>query len=111
MILKSFEINNLKVSKSKLFLFYGLNQGFKEELIHEFFKKNNDHVFNYNESQVLSNEENFYTQVLSESFFENKKLIIISKSSDKILSIIKDINEKELTNTKIILISDIKNLN
>ena len=107
MILKSFEINKIKISKSKLFLFYGANQGLKEELINEFFKKDIDQVFNYNETQTLSNVENFYTQVLSDSFFENRKLIIISKCSDKILNTIQDIIKKELTETKIILISDI----
>ena len=107
MILKSFEVNKVKISKSKLFLFYGTNQGFKEELISEIFKKDTDQVLNYSETQVLSNVENFYTEVLSDSFFENRKLIIISRCSDKILSTIEDINEKELTETKIILVSDI----
>ena len=107
MILKSFEVNKVKISKSKLFLFYGTNQGFKEELINEIFKKDTDQVLNYSETQVLSNVENFYTEVLSDSFFENRKLIIISRCSDKILSTIEDINEKELTETKIILVSDI----
>ena len=107
MILKSFEINKVKISKSKLFLFYGVNQGLKEELISEIFKKDTDQVLNYSETQVLSNVENFYTEVLSDSFFENRKLIIISRCSDKILSTIEDISEKELTETKIILVSDI----
>ncbi len=107
MILKSFEINKAKISKSKLFLFYGANQGFKEQLISEIFKKDADQVFNYSETQVLTNEENFYTEVLSDSFFENRKLIIISGCSDKILNTIQDISKKEFTETKIILVSDI----
>lgn len=107
MILKSFEIEKIKSSKSKLFLFYGANQGLKEEIIDLYFKKDSDQISNYSETQILNNLENFYTQSLSDSFFAKKKLIIISRCSDKIFNTIEDLSEKNLTNTKIILNSDI----
>ncbi len=110
MILKSFEINDKKISNFKIFLFYGANQGLKEEIIQQYFKKNSEKVLNYNETEVLNNLESFYAETLSNSFFENKKLIIISGSSEKILKIIEEISNKEIGETKIILITQILDL-
>ena len=38
----------------------------------------------------------FFENILNKSFFETKKLIIISRASDKILKIIQEIVEKEI---------------
>ena len=43
----------------------------------------------------------------SKSFFENKKLIIISRVTDKIKDTIEDILEKKLTDVAIILLSGV----
>ena len=41
MIFKSFELNKLKLNNYKFFLFYGDNEGLKEETIKNLFEKNN----------------------------------------------------------------------
>ena len=108
MIFKSYDINKSNISKYNLFLFYGENQGLKEEIIEKNFKDNYlGEVLNYTESEILKNEDNFYNNILSNSFFNNEKLIIIKRTSDKILNIIENINEKNLDNLKIILDANI----
>ena len=39
MIIKSFELNKIKLENYKLFLFYGDNEGLKEETIKIYLKK------------------------------------------------------------------------
>ena len=39
MIIKSFELNKIKLKNYKLFLFYGDNEGLKEETIRDLFEK------------------------------------------------------------------------
>ena len=39
MILKSFELNKIKLNNHKFYLFYGNNEGLKEETIKDLFEK------------------------------------------------------------------------
>ena len=40
MIIKSFDLSKLKINKHKFYLFYGDNEGLKEEIIKNLFEKN-----------------------------------------------------------------------
>ena len=101
MILKSYELD--KNINSKIFLFHGINEGQKEEIIEKKFKP----LFGENfENEIFSDIDNFYNQVLSKSFFEKNKLIIIKDASDKIKNEIEVLKEKNLDDIKIILISN-----
>ena len=106
MILKTNDLN--KNINYKIFLFHGINEGQKEEILEKKFKpifgKN---IFKYYEREVFSDLENFYNQVLSKSFFEENKLIIIKDASDKIRDEIKILKSKKLDEIKIILICNI----
>ena len=74
MIKKSFDLNNLKLKDNNFFLFYGKNEGFKDQIIEEKFKKNyTDNIYQYDENEIINNEENFFNNILSKSFFENEK--------------------------------------
>ena len=107
MILKSFEIEKTKLSDKKFFLFYGENQGHKNQVIREHFKKNyKDSVYCYDENEILNNEESFFNNILSKSFFENEKLIIINRATDKIKNILEEIIEKKIKDLVIILNSN-----
>ena len=103
MIVKSFELEKIDLDKNKLFLLYGENQGHKSEIIHKKFKIYSKNIYSYDESEILSNQENFFNNILSKSFFENEKLIIISRVTDKIKDIIEDILEKKINDLVIIL--------
>ncbi len=107
MILKSQDLSK-NITRYNLFLFHGANEGLKEEIIKNDFKplfKNNS--FKYFEKEILSNIEGFYNEVLSKSFFEKEKLIIIKDTTDKLKNEIELLKEKNLDDIKIVLISSI----
>ncbi|WP_415320837.1 DNA polymerase III subunit delta [Candidatus Pelagibacter sp. Uisw_092] len=109
MILKSFEITKLKLNNHNFYLFYGDNEGLKEEIIKDIFEKNYlNKIFRYEEKEVLDNKNNFFHSVLTKSFFDNEKLIIINKVTDKIKETIEELIEKNPEDIKFILNS--KNL-
>ena len=102
MILKTFELNKITDNKN-YFLLYGKNEGLKTECIDEILKKNDGKVFNYDEKQIRDEIENFYENVLSDSLFENSKIIIINRVTEKIVEIIQDLINRNITNSKIII--------
>ena len=106
MIVKNFELNKNITEKNKFFLLYGNNSGLIKEIIKSklkpfLYKK----VFNYDENEIINNLNNFKEEILNKSFFENEKLVIISRSTDKIYKIIEEIIEKKVEDLAIILIS------
>ena len=106
MIVKSFELEK-NLSKHKLFLFYGENQGHKNQIIEEKFKKKYlESVYSYEESDVLNNKDNFFANILSRSFFENEKLILINRVTDKIKDVIEEVLEKNIQDIVLILNSN-----
>ena len=105
MIFKSFEINKINQEINHLILFYGKNEGLKNESL-VFLNKDKNKISSYEEKEILDNENNFIENVLSKSLFEHQKFIVIKRSTDKILKIIEILNSKELENTTIILNSE-----
>ena len=104
MIIKSFELLKVNLKENHFFLLYGLNEGHKKEIIEEKFKKfYMDSVYTYDESEILQNQDNFFNNILSRSFFENDKLIIISRATDKINNLIEEIIEKKIEDLVIVL--------
>ena len=109
MILKSFELNKLKLENYNFYLFYGDNEGLKEDTIKSFFvKKYQNKIHRYEEKEILDNIDDFYNNVFTKSFFDNEKLIIINRVSDKIREIIEELIEKKTEDIQFILNS--KNL-
>jgi len=109
MILKSFELNKIKLENYNFYLFYGDNDGLKEETIKNLFeKKYLNKIFRYDEKEILDNTNGFYNSILTRSFFDNEKLIIINRVSDKIRIIIEELIEKKPEDIQFILNS--KNL-
>ena len=109
MILKSFELNKIKLNNYKFYLFYGDNEGLKEENIKNLFEKNyQDKIHRYEEKEILDNINIFFNSILTKSFFDNEKLIIINRATDKIKTIIEELMEKNPEDIQIILNS--KNL-
>ena len=106
MILKTFELNKI-TDKATFFLLYGKNEGLKSECINEILKKNDGKIFNYDEKQIKDEIENFYENILSGSLFENSKIIIINRASDKIVEIIQELINRNIASTKIIINADI----
>ena len=107
MIFKSFELKKLDINKNKYVLFYGANEGAKTEEIKKIISLNkNITITNYDEKEILDNSENFYNNIFSKSLFEDKKVIIIKRATDKIVKIIEEIIEKDITDISLIFDSD-----
>ena len=108
MIVKFFELNKNIKKNTNFYLLYGPNIGLIEETLDNNFKPIfSKNIFNYDESEILTNIDQFKENIFNKSFFENDKLIIINRSSDKILSVIEDIIDKEISETVILLKSNI----
>ena len=105
MIIKSFEINKINFDQNKLVLFYGKNEGFKNEATNNLIK-DKDEITKYEEKEVLENINDFIESILSKSLFESEKIIIIKRATDKILKIIDEIDSKNIEDIKIILNAD-----
>ena len=75
MIIKSFELNKIKLKNYKLFLFYGDNEGLKEETIRDLFEKSyQDKIHRYEEKEILDDINSFFNSVLTKSFLITKNL-------------------------------------
>ena len=104
MIIKIFEIEKFKKTKSNIHLIYGVNEGIKEDVINNLYIKNFDgDILKYDEQEVLNNENEFISSLLTKSLFENKKIIIISRATDKLYTIMNYILERDISETKIII--------
>ena len=106
MIIKSFEISKINLGLNNLFLLYGKNEGFKNEVTKNIIKNKNN-ILNYEEKEILENEDSFIENILTKSLFDEKKTIIIKRSTDKILGIIENLNSKKLEDTTIIVNADV----
>ena len=108
MIVKAFEIKKINLDKTRLFLFYGENEGYKNEIIKKIFEKNYpNQIYRYDEKEIIDKKNDFFYSILSKSFFDNKKLIIISRVTDKIRDIIEEIISTNITDVTIILSANI----
>ncbi len=80
MIVKSFKLNDLKKTNSNFFLFYGENEGQKDEVIQDCFTNGfTGEIIKYDESQILDNEEVFFETCLNDSLFDNDKIIQVNR--------------------------------
>jgi len=108
MIIKSFNLKDLKESKSNFFLFYGENEGQKDEVIYNIFLKDfKGEVVKYDENQILENKDIFLETCLNESLFESEKIIQVSRITSKLFDIITELTSKKIYNKKIIFNSNI----
>ena len=105
MIFKSYVLEqNLKsIDNCKIILFYGENQGLKEE-----FKKNikeankNNEKLNLLQDEIIKNENLLINEISNKSLFNNKKIIFIDQVNEKILNIIEEMAE-DVSDEKIVI--------
>jgi len=103
MISKYYEIQKFK-NKTNYFLFYGENEGQKQDVIQANFGQfTKENTYKYSEKDVIENKQIFFENIYSKSFFENEKLILISDVSDKILNLIEEIIPSNINDVVIIL--------
>ena len=103
MIKKLFEINKNFIKNHNFYLFYGANEGSKNEKINEIIiDVNKENLFNYTEDEILNNENSFLESILNRSLFEKKKVIIIKRVTGKILHILEKMIKKNVDDLIII---------
>jgi DNA polymerase-3 subunit delta len=105
MILKNYEINKINQNINHFILFYGKNEGLKNEALDTLIKNKNN-ISNYDEKEILDNENNFIESILSKSLFELEKIVVIKRATDKILNIIQTLQLKKLEEVTIIINSE-----
>ena len=106
MIIKSFETTKIELNKNKFVLLYGKNNGFKSEVTNNLLKDKIE-IKKYEEKEILENTNIFLENIFCKSLFENEKIIIIKRVTDKILKIIEELKEKNIEDVKIILNADV----
>ena len=107
MIIKSFEVEKIKSIKNNLILLYGSNQGHKNQVIKELFEKLFDgEISRLDENEILNNYEEFISSLINKSLFEDDKLIVISRISEKIIKLVNEILDRNIEKIKIIINSD-----
>ncbi len=107
MIIKNYQLENNNIKRYNFFLFYGDNEGLKDEKIDDVHKANNYKKFLYYEKEVLNDEENFFNTVTTKSFFDNEKIIIVKNATDKILNMTKVIISKKIEGITIIFNAEV----
>ncbi len=109
MIIKSYtlEQNFQPINKYKIFLFYGENQGLKNE-----FKKvlrienKKQEILNFFQDEIIKNEDILINEINNKSLFNEKKIIFINQVNDKILNVIDKIS-KNIENERVFLFADV----
>ena len=104
MIIKSNDTRKIDLNKNQYILFYGVNEGAKADEISSLVLKNKDKtIARYEEKEILENNQNIYDDILSKSLFDNQKIIIINRASDKIFKFISELSEKNISDISFII--------
>ena len=106
MILKSYETNKINLKHNKIILLYGKNEGLKKETINILIKSKNIEISNFDDKDILETFDSFIESIGSRSLFNEEKIIIIRRSTEKSLNIVKEIENKNLEDVIIIINAD-----
>ena len=110
MIIKSYIVEQdvSVLNKFKAFLFYGVNDGVKDDVKHQLKQINkNQEIIIFFENEILKNRNILYENIINESLFSEKKIIFIYSSTDKIYNEISEGLKKNNSNIKICIFADI----
>jgi DNA polymerase-3 subunit delta len=104
MIIKAFESQKIKELNNNFFLFYGENDGYKNQVIKEIFIDNfKENIERFEENEILNNYDNFISSLNNKSFFDESKLILVSRVSEKIIKLINELLNRKINDVNIVL--------
>ena len=108
MIYKSYQVEqNINFIKEKLVLIYGENLSLIDDLKNEIKSTHKNFEINsYFQEDVIKDQENFFQNILNLSLFEKDKVFFINNATDKILPLVKEI-ENKIDKQKIFLFSEL----
>ena len=107
MIVKSYDYKKIDLKKNNIILLYGKNEGYKKE-VGQYFKSQTNKSYQYDEKEILDNQNIFLENILNKSLFEDKKTLIIKRATDKIFKIIENIYENINEDLIIIFSNDLE---
>ena len=108
MLIKINELKNFELKNINFYLFYGENIGLIDETINKIFKPNFlGNIIRYDENEIINNINAFNEEIYNQSFFDNDKVIIINRGSDRIVKLIEEIINKNFKDLKIIIKSQV----
>ena len=111
MILKSYIVEqNLEILNNyQATLLYGENDGIKDDIKYRLKDSNKDsEIINFFEDEILKNKNILYENIINQSLFNEKKIVFIQGTTDRILNEICESLEKKNKKTEIYIFS--KNL-
>ena len=105
MIVKFFDLKHNNLYQNKLILFYGDNEGLKNEETLKIIKNHKVNILE--EKDIFENKEVFFDNLYSGSLFDKEKFFVVKRSTDKIIKIIEEIKIENINDTVIILNSGV----
>ena len=104
MIIKAYENQKIKKLKNNFFLFYGENDGYKNQVIKDIFIDSyKGNIDRFDENEILNNFENFISGLINKSFFSESKLILISRVGEKIIKLIDELLDRNVDDVTVVL--------
>tara|TARA_X000000950_G_C13849356_1_gene633792 strand:+ start:541 stop:1527 length:987 start_codon:yes stop_codon:yes gene_type:complete len=98
---------NIKSLENKISLFYGENLGLKKDFKDKLKSTNkNASLSQFTQDEILKNQNSFFDELFNLSLFNEEKVYFINDANDKILDIIKSL-ENKTSNQKIYIFADI----
>ena len=105
MILKNFDLKS-NTLLNNITLFYGSNDGHKDEILNNFIKIFDGEILRYDESDLISKKDNFLSEIKNESLFNNQRLLIISRATNKVLEVLGDLTSFSNENISMIILCE-----
>jgi len=105
MIVKYFELKKIKLENINLILLFGKNNGLQKDIINQLVDEKSK-ISYYEEKDILEKQNNFLENLMNKSLFDEKNTIIIRRTTDKIVKIVEEIDQKKIEDM-IIITSDV----
>jgi len=102
MIIKVFQAKNILSIKQSFFLLYGENEGYKNQIIESIVNGFGGSTIKYDAEDIIKNPDIIFTELNNSSLFENKKTIIVSRTTDKFFLAIENLLDRNYEDIKII---------
>ena len=109
MIIKNYQlnINSELLKKYNALLLYGENEGLKKEFIKKIKQENkNTEIYNFFEEEILKNNHLFYENIFNNSLFNERKIIFLHETTDKIFNIIDECLDKLDQSIKLYIVAN-----
>ena len=99
MLIKSYKVSKKNLKNLNFFLIYGENIGLKQDIVKsvlELKEKRGEKYrqFEFNEEEIIKNQNNIFNLIFSGSLFDKKKAIFINRATDKSFNLISEISKK-----------------